>query len=57
MELQIPHGFPKRSVLNVFEMISKSQHRKFQNKSRRYWKFKVVVFLMFNVYLGTATQK
>ena len=25
-ELQIPHRFRKRSVLNVFEAISKSQH-------------------------------
>ena len=50
MELQIPHGFLKRSVLKVLEMINKSQHRRFQSKSRRYWKFKIAVFLMFNVW-------
>ena len=50
MKLQIPHGFLKRSVLNVSEMISKSQHRRFQSKSRRYWKFKIVVFLMFDIW-------
>ena len=36
MELQISHEFLKRSVLKVFETISKSQHRRFQSKSRRY---------------------
>ena len=36
MELQIPHGFLKRSILKVCETISKSQHRRFQSKSRRY---------------------
>ena len=36
MELQIPHGFLKRSVSKVFETINKSQHRRFQSKSRRY---------------------
>ena len=36
MELQIPHGFLKRSALKVSETISKSQHRRFQSKSRRY---------------------
>ena len=50
MELQIPHGFLKRSVLKVLEMVNKSQHRRFQSKSRRYWKFKIAVFLMFNVW-------
>ena len=45
MELQIPHAFLKRSVLKVSETISKSQHWRFQSKSRRYWKFKIVVFI------------
>ena len=39
MELQILHGFVKRSDLKVFNTISKSQHRRFQSKSRCYWKF------------------
>ena len=52
MELQIPHGFFKRSVLKAFETISKSQDRRFQSKARRYWKFKIVliVFLMFDIW-------
>ena len=36
MELQISHGFLKRSVLKVFKTISKSQHIRFHSKSRRY---------------------
>ena len=50
MELKIPHGFLKRSVLKVLEMINKSQHKWFQSKSRRYWKFKIAVIFMFNVW-------
>ena len=36
MELRIPNGFLKRSVLKASETISKSQHRRFQSKSRHY---------------------
>ena len=31
-------------------MISKSQHRRFQSKSRHHWAFKIVVFLMFHTW-------
>ena len=48
--IYIPHGFLKRSILKVCETISKSQHRRFQSKSRRYWKFKIVVFSMFDIW-------
>ena len=50
MELQIPNGFLKESVLKVSETISKWQHRRFQSKLRCYWKFKVVVFLLFDIW-------
>ena len=43
--VQIPQGFSK-----VFETISKSQHRRLQSKSKRYWKSKIVVFFsMFHI--------
>ena len=54
MELHIGHDLLKRSFLKVFETIRKSQHRRFQSKLRRYWKFKIVYFSMF-IY-GTATH-
>ena len=50
MELQVPGGFLKRPALKVFETTSKSQHRKLQSKSRCYWKFKIAVFLMFDIW-------
>ena len=49
MKLQIPHGFLKRFALKVIKTISKSQHRRFQSRSRRYWLFKIVFFFMFHV--------
>ena len=56
MEPSILHWFLKRTVLKVFETISKPQYRRFKSKSRHYWKIKTVE--LFDIFhMRTVAQK